>query len=99
MWYMAELVYPPPMEHSPSPRMSTVHAVAAILKEAARADEDPLSLAEIGRRLPAKRVRHETVRACVDELKILGFVTEGSKGVMWTLASSAARDETGYDEL
>jgi hypothetical protein len=79
--------------------MSTVHAVAAILKDAAGADEDPLSLAEVGRRLPAKRVRHETVRACVDELKLLGFVTEGSKGVMWTLASSVVRDDPGYDEL
>lgn len=99
MWYMAELMYPPATEPSPSPRMSTVHAVAAILKEAAGRDEVPLSLAEIGRRLPAKRVRHETLRACVDELQLLGFVTEGSKGVMWTLALSAARDASGYDEL
>jgi len=99
MWLMAELVYPPRIEASPSPRMATVHAVARILKEAAASDEVPLSLAEVGRRLPAKRVRHETLRACVDELKILGFVTEGSKGVMWTLASIQARDEHGFDEL
>lgn len=96
---MPELVYPPETEASPSPRMSTVHAVAAILKEANAQDEEPLSLAEIGRRLPAKRVRHETIRACVDELALLGFVTEGSKGVMWTLASSASRDATGFTEL
>lgn len=93
------MVYPPPEEASPSPRLSTVHAVAGLLKEAAAADEDPLSLAEIGRRLPAKRVRHETVRACVDELKLLGFVSEGSKGVMWTLASTEARKASGYDEI
>lgn len=99
MWAMAELVYPPRKEASPSPRMATVHAVARILKEAAKSDDDPLSLAEIGRRLPAKRVRHETLRACVDELKLLGFVTEGSKGVLWTLASSQARDDPGYDDL
>lgn len=99
MWHMGELVYPPRTEASPSPRMSTVHAVAAILKAAALGDEDPISLAEVGRRLPAKRVRHGTVRACVDELRLLGFVTEGSKGVMWTLASSAARNESGYNEL
>jgi hypothetical protein len=79
--------------------MATVHAVARLLKDAAELDEEPLSLAEIGRRLPAKRVRHETLRACVDELKILGFLTEGSKGVMWTLATIKARDEPGYDEL
>ncbi len=66
---------------------------------AAASDEGPVSLAEVGRRLPAKRVRHETVRACVDELKLLGFVSEGSKGVMWTLASAEARDQPGYDEL
>lgn len=99
MWPMAELAYPPATEAKPSPRMSTVHAVAGLLKAAAEADEDPLSLAEIGRRLPAKRVRHETVRACVDELELLGFVTQGSKGVMWTLASTQARDASGFDEL
>lgn len=93
------IVYPPLEEPSPSPRMATVHAVARILKESAESDEDPLSLAEIGRRLPAKRVRHETVRACVNELKILGFVTEGSKGALWTLSSKKALDEAGYDEL
>jgi sirohydrochlorin ferrochelatase len=97
MWVMP-LVYPPEEEPSPSPRMSTVHAVARILKESAEADEDPLSLAEIGRRLPAKRVRHETVRACVNELKLLGFASEGSKGVLWTLASPAVLDAK-HEEL
>lgn len=99
MWVMPGLVYPPKREASPSPRLATVHAVARVLKAAAKADEDPLSLAEIGRRLPAKRVRHETVRACVDELKILGFATEGSKGVMWTLTDLEVLDQTGYEEL
>lgn len=79
--------------------MATVHAVARVLKQAALAHEDPLSLAEIGRRLPAKRIRHGTVRACVDELKILGFVSEGSKGVMWTLADAEVIDKPGYEEL
>ncbi len=96
---MPGLVYPPKREASPSPRLATVHAVARVLKEAAKADQGPLSLAEIGRRLPAKRVRHETVRACVDELKILGFVSEGSKGVMWTMADIKVFDESGYEEL
>src|SRR5687768_1267166 len=90
MWGMPQILYPPAKEAVPSPRLATVHAIARILKEAADHDEPPLSLAEVGRRLPAKRVRHETVRASVDELKLLGFLTEGSKGVMWTLAS---RDE------
>jgi hypothetical protein len=96
---MPELEYPPSEEARPSPRMATVHAVARVLKAAAASDEPPLSLAEIGRRLPAKRVRHETLRACVNELKILGFVTEGSKGVLWTLAGTKALSEPGYAGL
>jgi hypothetical protein len=92
---MAAIGYPPPREKSPSPPLATVHAVARIHKAAAHADEDPLPLAEIGRRLPVKRVRHETLRACVDELKLLGFVTEGSKGVMWTLGDTAVLDWSG----
>ena len=86
MWVMGQILYPPAKEVQPSPRLATVHAIARILRDAASRDEGPLSLAEVGRRLPAKRVRHETVRASVDELKLLGFVTEGSKGVMWTLS-------------
>ncbi len=96
---MSEIAYPPEREASPSPTLSTVHAVASVLKEAAANDEDPLSLAEIGRRLPAKRVRHHTVRACVDELKLLGFITEGPRGVMWTLASTDVMEASGYEPL
>ena len=99
MWVMSGVVYPPKHEASPSPRLATVHAVARILKQAALDYEGPLSLAEIGRRLPAKRIRHGTVRACVDELKILGFVSEGSEGVMWTLADAEVLDQPGYEEL
>jgi hypothetical protein len=63
--------------------MATLVEVAHIL-EAARL-EPPLSLAEVGRRMDAKRVRHATVRSCVDFLEGLGYVTTGSKGVQWTL--------------
>lgn len=66
------------------PTMATLVEVGQILETAA--GEPPLSLAEIGRRMSAKRVRHMTVRACVDFLVQLGFVTEGSKGVEWTYA-------------
>ena len=62
--------------------MATLVEVGRIL-EAAQA-EPPLSLAEIGRRMTAKRVRHETLRASVDFLARLGLVTLGSKGVQWT---------------
>jgi hypothetical protein len=65
------------------PSMATLVEVSQVL-EAAR-HEPPLSLAEVGRRMDAKRVRHSTVRACVDFLERLGFVTTGSKGVQWTL--------------
>lgn len=67
------------------PTMATLVEVGQILETAA--EEPPLSLAEIGRRMSAKRVRHATVRACVDFLEHLGYVTVGSKGVEWTYAS------------
>ena len=62
--------------------MATLVEVGHVLEAAKR--EPPLSLAEIGRRMKAKRVRHSTLRACVDFLARLGFVTVGSKGVLWT---------------
>ncbi|MEA3198607.1 MAG: hypothetical protein QOE90_35 [Thermoplasmata archaeon] len=64
------------------PRMATLVEVGRILEDAQ--DEPPLSLAEIERRMAAKRVRHETLRASVDFLQQLGFVTRGSKGAQWT---------------
>jgi hypothetical protein len=64
----------------------TLHEVENLLREAVVSDEDPLSLAEIGRRMHAKSVRRSTIRVCVDELKRLHFVTEDPRrGVMWTL--------------
>lgn len=56
--------------------------VGRILEKARH--EPPLSLAEVARRMEAKRVRHATVRAAVDFLAQLGFVTRGSKGAQWT---------------
>ncbi len=63
--------------------MATLVEIGQIL-ESAR-EEPPLSLAEIERRLAAKRTRHATIRASVDFLERLGFVTIGSDGVQWTL--------------
>ena len=66
--------------------LRTLHEVESLLREAVSNDEDPLSLAEIGRRMRSERVRHSTIRVCVDELKRLRFVTEDPRrGVMWTL--------------
>ena len=64
------------------PTMATIVEIGRIVERARR--EPPISLAEIGRRMRAKRVRHSTIRACVDFLENLGFVTVGSKGVEWT---------------
>jgi hypothetical protein len=66
------------------PTMATIIEVGLILSKSRY--DGPLSLAEIGRRMRAKRVRHMTIRACVEFLSNLGFVTEGSKGVFWTHA-------------
>ena len=64
------------------PTMATLVEVGQILETARR--EPPLSLAELARRMKAKRVRHSTVRAAVNFLPRLGFVTVGSGGVQWT---------------
>lgn len=72
----------PPSAEGRGPTLATVVEVARIL-EAAK-EGPPLSLAEVGRRMAAKRVRHSAVRASVDFLAQLGFVTRGSRGVQWT---------------
>lgn len=64
------------------PTLATVIEIGRILEKARF--EAPLSLAEIARRMEAKRVRHATIRAAVDFLAQLGFVTLGSKGAQWT---------------
>lgn len=70
----------------PSPRLDTLHRVEMILRRAHERDEGPLTLAELKRRMGAKSMRHSTMRACVDELVRLGFVSEDPRrGVMWTL--------------
>ncbi|MFQ6128074.1 MAG: hypothetical protein ACE5QW_04145 [Thermoplasmata archaeon] len=63
------------------PTLATMHEIERILREA----EEPLSLNEIKRRMSAKVVRHQTVRQAINEFIRLGFVVEGSKGVLWTL--------------
>lgn len=83
-------IAPPRPLRAPVPRLDTVHEVEAIMRAAHANDEDPLPLAEIKRRMKARSVRHATVRACVEELKRLGLVMEGSKGVMWTLHEDPA---------
>lgn len=52
----------------------------------------PLSFAEIGRRMRAKRTRPQVVRATVAELERHRLVAVGSKGVFWIAASREAWD-------
>ena len=72
----------PPRLEGKGPTLATVVEVGRILERAR--EEGPISLAEVGRRMAAKRVRHAAIRTSVDFLKQLGFVMEGSKGVHWT---------------
>ena len=71
----------PPKMEARGPTLATMHEIERILRTA----DGPLSLNEIKRRMSAKIVRHEAVRLAVDEFKRLGFVVEGSKGVVWVL--------------
>ncbi|MFH1821608.1 MAG: hypothetical protein ABH852_04110 [Methanobacteriota archaeon] len=71
----------PPKIEGRGPTLSTMYEIECILREA----EEPLSLNEIKRRMSAKAVRHKAVRQVINEFCRLGFVTEGSKGVVWVL--------------
>jgi len=62
------------------PTLETLHMVETVLR---RSDE-PLSLNRIKGLLPRK-VMHRTLREAIEHYKRLGCVTEGSKGVLWTL--------------
>ena len=80
---LATLPMPPRLE-ARGPTLATMHEIERILRTA----DGPLSLNEIKRRMSAKVVRHGTVRLAVDEFRRLGFVVEGSRGVVWALNSS-----------
>ena len=71
----------PPRLEGRGPTLSTLHEIERILRGA----DGPLSLNEIKRRMSARAVRHSMVRQAVDEFRRLGFVVEGSKGVIWVL--------------
>jgi hypothetical protein len=78
---MAESLPLPPKIDGRGPTLATIYEVEGILREA----DGPISLNEIKRRMSAKTVRHKTVRQVINEFRRLGFVVEGSKGVVWTL--------------
>ena len=74
-----------------NPTLETVHAVERVLRDAFDAREPPLSYAEIERRLPAKRVRFESIQAAVLELARHRLAVVGSDGVSWIVQDERAR--------
>jgi hypothetical protein len=74
-----------------NPTLETVHAVERVLRDAYEGREAPLSYAEIERRLPAKRVRFESIQTAVMELARHRLVAVGSDGVSWIVQDGRAR--------
>ncbi len=70
----------PPELDRQGPTLETVHMVESVLRK----HDEPLSLNRIKALLPRK-VMHPTLRQAIDHYKRLGCLTEGSRGVMWTL--------------
>ena len=81
---MKGMAFPAELGHQ-GPTLETLHMVETVLR---RSDE-PLSLNRIKTLLPRK-VMHRTLREAIEHYKRLGFVTEGSKGVLWTLNTEPA---------
>lgn len=81
-----------------NPRLSTLLEVESILVDNLQHWEGPLSYAEIGRRMTAKRVRPAVIRACVQELVRQGRAIVGSKGVD-LLVRSPPLDEARSEPL
>lgn len=94
---LPRIVYPPdPSEmKGPVPRLDTLWRIERILIDAWKADEGPLSLEEIKRRMRSKGVRHATVRTCVDELARHGDVALSPTGVLWNRWSPEALARDG----
>jgi len=70
----------PPQLRRKGPTLDTLHMVESVLRNV----NHPVSLNRIKSLLPRK-VMHPTLREAIEHYKRLGCVTEGSKGVMWTL--------------
>ena len=81
---MKGMAFPAELGHK-GPTLETLHMVETVLR---RSDE-PLSLNRIKTLLPRK-VMHRTLREAIEHYKRLGCVTEGAKGVLWTLNTEPA---------
>jgi hypothetical protein len=87
--YVAMRLEAPRPPSDANPRLSTLLEVESILVGNLKDWKGPLSFAEIGRRMSAKRVRPAVVRACVQELARQGRAIVGSKGVDLLVRSPA----------
>ncbi len=67
-----------------NPTAETMLEIESILEKESRGDAQPLSMAEIERRMKAKKTRPETVKASVQILVHFGVAAIGSKGVLYT---------------
>ena len=83
------LIQEPPRTLKANPTLRTLHQVERIVRAAAVRREPPLSYAEIARRMPAKAVRFDVVKAAVLELARYDLVAVGSDGVIWAVVPEA----------
>src|SRR2546427_7040884 len=70
----------PPFVYREGPTLRTLHELETIL----RSSETPKTVSHIMKRLP-RMIAATALREAIDHYRRLGFVSEGSKGVMWTL--------------
>lgn len=92
MWAHIYVVMPlmaEPDTSKANPRTTTVLEVLHVIQDEAAHQAMPLSLAEIGRRMPAKKTRPEVIRVAVELLEAFGAAKRGSKGVMYTHAPAS----------
>jgi len=66
--------------HHEGPTLRTLYELETIL----RRSESPMKVSRIKERFP-RTVAARALRDAIDHYRRLGFVSEGSKGVMWTL--------------
>ena len=81
---MKEIALPAKLKGQ-GPRLDTLESVETILRRSDR----PLTLKRISALLPRK-VEDQMLRAAIEHYKRLACVTEGAKGVMWTLNTDPA---------
>lgn len=87
--YVAMPLMAEPDTSKANPRTTTILEILHVIQDEAANKAMPLSLAEIGRRLSAKKTRPEVIRVAVELLEAFGAVKRGSKGVVYTRAPAS----------